>query len=72
MAKQRSNPDHIVIVLNRPKHPENIGAAARAMKNMGLHHLVVVSPENYNFEKVMCWPHIRHQMWLKRSISRKI
>lgn len=53
MTDQKINPDHITIVLNRPKHPENIGAAARAMKNMGLCRLVVASPENYNMEKVL-------------------
>jgi TrmH family RNA methyltransferase len=37
----------IRIVLSRPTHPGNIGAAARAMKNMGLNHLVLVAPEKY-------------------------
>ena len=35
------------IVLVCPQHPGNIGAAARAMKNMGLRELVLVSPRNY-------------------------
>jgi tRNA/rRNA methyltransferase len=35
------------IVLHRPRFPENIGAAARAMCNMGLRRLVVVAPENF-------------------------
>jgi len=34
----------IRIVLFQPTHPGNIGAAARAMKTMGLHDLVVVNP----------------------------
>ena len=33
------------IVLVRPQHPGNVGAAARAMKNMGLADLVVVTPQ---------------------------
>ncbi|BCT93041.1 tRNA (cytidine/uridine-2'-O-)-methyltransferase TrmJ [Lysobacter helvus] len=33
------------IVLVGTQHPGNIGAAARAMKTMGLHHLVLVAPE---------------------------
>jgi TrmH family RNA methyltransferase len=33
------------IVLVRPQHPGNVGAAARAMKNMGLADLVLVTPE---------------------------
>jgi tRNA/rRNA methyltransferase len=51
--QQKIDSKNITIVLNHPRHPENIGAAARAMKNMGLDQLVVVSPENYNVEKVM-------------------
>jgi len=35
--------DSISIVLVRPKFPENIGSVARAMKNMGLSRLIVVS-----------------------------
>ncbi len=37
----------IVIILNEPSHPGNIGAVARAMKNMGLSRLVLVSPKDY-------------------------
>ena len=36
--------DRIRIVLSRPSHPGNIGAAARAMKTMGLTRLWLVSP----------------------------
>ena len=35
------------IVLCRPSHPGNIGAAARAMKTMGLGDLRLVNPERY-------------------------
>jgi tRNA C32,U32 (ribose-2'-O)-methylase TrmJ len=35
------------IVLCRPIHPGNIGAAARAMKAMGLADLRLVAPERY-------------------------
>ncbi len=34
------------IVLNRPRYPENIGAAARAACNMGIFRLAIVQPEN--------------------------
>jgi len=34
----------IRIVLSRPTHPGNIGATARAMKNMGLAELTLVAP----------------------------
>jgi TrmH family RNA methyltransferase len=36
---------NIRIVLVSPSHPGNIGATARAMKNMGLDRLVLVNPE---------------------------
>jgi len=39
--------DQIRIVLVNPSHPGNIGAAARAMKNMGLSHLYLVAPEQF-------------------------
>ena len=35
------------IVLVEPQHPGNIGAAARAMKTMGLHDLALVRPEKF-------------------------
>jgi TrmH family RNA methyltransferase len=35
----------IRVVLVRPRHAGNVGGAARAMKNMGLHRLVLVAPE---------------------------
>ena len=35
------------VVLTRPTHPGNIGAAARAMQTMGLTRLVLVEPERY-------------------------
>jgi TrmH family RNA methyltransferase len=37
----------IRIVLVAPSHPGNVGAAARAMKNMGLSTLVLVSPRQF-------------------------
>jgi tRNA/rRNA methyltransferase len=37
----------IRIVLCRPSHPGNIGAAARAMKTMGLDDLRLVAPEKF-------------------------
>lgn len=42
----------ISFVLCRPKFPENIGSAARAMKNMGFSRLVVVSEEPFDMERV--------------------
>ena len=37
--------DNIRIILVEPSHPGNIGAAARAMKTMGLSKLYLVAPE---------------------------
>lgn len=39
--------DHIRIVLVNTSHPGNIGATARAMKNMGLKHLYLVAPDQF-------------------------
>jgi len=43
--------DHITIMLVQPQIPENIGAAARAMENMGIGRLALVKPENYEFDR---------------------
>ncbi|HEY6242283.1 MAG TPA: RNA methyltransferase [Burkholderiales bacterium] len=37
----------IRVVLSRPSHPGNIGAAARAMKTMGITRLVLVRPRKF-------------------------
>ncbi len=39
--------DNIRLVLVNTSHPGNIGATARAMKNMGLSQLYLVSPKDY-------------------------
>lgn len=39
--------DYIRVVLLEPTHPGNIGAAARAMANMGLRHLALVNPREF-------------------------
>jgi tRNA/rRNA methyltransferase len=36
--------DNIRVILSHTTHPGNIGAAARAMKTMGLHHLYLINP----------------------------
>ncbi len=41
----------IRIVLVEPSHPGNIGAVARAMKNMGLADLVLVRPKTFPHEE---------------------
>jgi tRNA/rRNA methyltransferase len=50
--RESVNLKNISIVLCRPRIPENIGAAARAMRNMGIEQLVVVSPHNCDLTRV--------------------
>ena len=38
------DPDRVDVVLVRPARAGNVAAAARAMKNMGLRSMVLVSP----------------------------
>ena len=40
-------PANIRIVLVRPTHPGNVGATARAMKNMSLRSLYLIEPEKF-------------------------
>lgn len=44
--------DNVTIVLQRPRYPENIGSAARAMCNMGFTQLVVVDPKVWDEERI--------------------
>jgi tRNA/rRNA methyltransferase len=44
--------DNITIVLQRPRYPENIGSAARAMCNMGFSRLIVVDPGLWDEERI--------------------
>jgi len=53
--KGKINLDAVSIVLVRPRFPENVGSVARAMKNMGLSHLILVdgcSPLHMNAYKL--------------------
>jgi len=43
--------ENLRIVLVRPQHPGNVGAVARAMKNMGLRKLVIVDPPVLDLER---------------------
>ena len=44
--------DNITIVLQRPRYPENIGSAARAMCNMGFSRLIVVDPGIWDEDRI--------------------
>jgi tRNA/rRNA methyltransferase len=47
------NLDNVSIILNRPRYPENIGAVARAMRNMGFKQLIVVNPQDCDLTRVL-------------------
>ena len=53
MTAAAANLDHFAVVLKQPRIPENIGAAARAMCNMGIGRLVVVDPHRYDLVRVL-------------------
>jgi len=46
------NLKNIAIVLVGTRYPENIGAAARAMLNMGFERLILVNPQNYDLARI--------------------
>ncbi|MBW1777217.1 MAG: RNA methyltransferase [Deltaproteobacteria bacterium] len=47
------NLEHVGIILHRPRLPENIGAAARAMQNMGIRRLGVVDPQDCDLTRIL-------------------
>jgi tRNA/rRNA methyltransferase len=44
--------DNITLVLHQPRFAENIGASARAAWNMGLSHIILVNPEDTDWERM--------------------
>lgn len=50
---RKADLNHIAIILAEPQIPENIGAAARAMNNMGFKRLVLVNPKNLDPRRVL-------------------
>jgi len=49
---EKLNLKNIAIVLVGTRYPENIGAAARAMLNMGIERLILVDPQNYDLARI--------------------
>jgi len=49
----RINLKNTAIVLHKPHYPENIGAAARVVKNMGIGRLVVVAPVACDLTRIL-------------------
>lgn len=44
--------DNVAVILKKPRYPENIGASARAMCNMGFSRLIVVDPEDFDLSRI--------------------
>jgi TrmH family RNA methyltransferase len=63
----------ITIILVRPQSPGNIGAAARAMHNMGLHRLALVAPEHFPHPEARMMAchaeHLLHQAVIYDSLA---
>jgi TrmH family RNA methyltransferase len=57
MPAKIKNLDSVRIVLFEPQVPGNVGAAARAMKNMGLRKLVLVKPWFHNHPQMRYMAH---------------
>lgn len=49
--------DNIYFVLVEPKEPGNIGASARAMKNMGFRNLILVRPQSFPSDEASWFAH---------------
>ncbi len=49
----RINFKNIAIILHQPRYSENIGATARAMRNMGVDQLIIVNPHNFDLYKAL-------------------
>jgi len=47
------NLENIAVILVKPQIPENIGAVARAMNNMGIRQLILVAPKNCDLSRVL-------------------
>lgn len=45
--------ENYCVVLNEPRYPENVGAAARCCRNMGISQLILVRPYRLDLEKML-------------------
>ncbi len=50
---EKVNLENVAIVMIQTQIPENIGSAARAMDNMGLHRLVLVAPKSCDMSRIL-------------------
>jgi len=49
---EKAKMENLTVVLNKPKHPGNIGSVARCAKNMGISSIIVINPLNADREKI--------------------
>ena len=49
----KTNLENIAVVLHEPHYPENIGAAVRAAKNMGISRFLVVNPADCDLTRIL-------------------
>ncbi|HIE04704.1 MAG TPA: RNA methyltransferase [Candidatus Latescibacteria bacterium] len=60
--------DNIWVVLVEPRHPGNIGAVARAMKNVGLSRLALVRPVPFHTSEAYAMAHMSEEILEEASI----
>jgi len=52
MNVNKATMENLTVVLNKPKHPGNIGSVARCAKNMGISSIIVINPPNADREQI--------------------
>ena len=52
-TEMKADLDNFCVVLHEPRYSENIGAAARCCRNMGISQLIVVRPYRLDLEKML-------------------
>lgn len=52
MVQTKINLNNITVILHQPITPENIGATARAVCNMGITRLIVVNPREWDLKRI--------------------
>jgi TrmH family RNA methyltransferase len=68
MGKMKSWKDNVYFVLVEPAEPGNIGAAARAIKNMGFRNLCLVNPPSFMTEEAKWFAHNANDILASASV----
>ena len=68
------DPNLVSFVLKSPKNPGNIGASARALKNMGFEHLVIAAPrdEEWSVKDIRSHPDVTRMAYGAGEVVRGI